>query len=150
MQNLLTDIRFRYWPINSIAYYALRNNLVNASLSTWYNCMHKLGISRPRIPKKRYPPGIRATQPHQIWHADITVVKCLDGMKCYVYLLMDNFSRFILNYQVSEKVSGEIRKNSILQAYDQYIKKPEEEVRLIVDGGSENNNNTVDDLLILL
>lgn len=52
MQNLLTDIRFRYWPVNSIAYYALRNNLVTASLSTWYNCMHKLGISRPRIPKK--------------------------------------------------------------------------------------------------
>ena len=68
-------------------------------------------------------------------------------MKYYVYLLMDNFSRFILNFQVSEKVSAEIRMQSIKQAFEQYIMVPGEEVRLIVDGGVENNNNTVDDYI---
>jgi len=60
---------------------------------------------------------------------------------------LDNFSRFILNFQVSEKVSAEIRMQSIKQAYEQYIMVPGEEVRLIVDGGVENNNNTVDDYI---
>ncbi len=27
MKEMLTDKRFRYWPVNSIAYYALRNNM---------------------------------------------------------------------------------------------------------------------------
>ena len=91
--------------------------------------------------------GIRANRPHQVWHADITIVKCLNGMKYYVYLLMDNFSRFILNYQVSHIVSAKIRMDSIQQAYEQYIKVPGEDVRLIVDGGVENNNRAVEDYI---
>ncbi|MBI9064937.1 MAG: hypothetical protein JEZ14_23320 [Marinilabiliaceae bacterium] len=64
------------------------------SLSTWYKYIRKLGIKRPRPPKKkRYPNGITTTAPNQIWHADITVVKSLDGLKNYVYLLMDNYSK---------------------------------------------------------
>jgi len=35
MKEMLIDKRFCYWPVNSIAYYALRNNIVNASLATW-------------------------------------------------------------------------------------------------------------------
>jgi hypothetical protein len=35
MKDILNDQRFRYWPVNSIAYYALRHNIVNASLATW-------------------------------------------------------------------------------------------------------------------
>ena len=159
MKDMLTDQRFRYWPVNSIAYYALRNNIVNASiapwynivnvsLATWYRYINKLGWDRPRLSKKsKYETGIRANRPHQIWHADITVVKCLNGMKYYVYLLMDNFSRFILNYQVSEKVSAEIRMQSIKQAFEQYIMTSGKDVRLIVDGGVENNNNTVDEYI---
>ena len=68
-------------------------------------------------------------------------------MKYNIYLLMDNFSRFILNYQVSEKVSAKIRMGSIQQAYEQYINVPGEDVRLIVDGGVENNNRAVDDYI---
>jgi len=146
MKELLTSPRFRYWPVNSIAYYAMRNNLLAVSLSTWYNYAGKLGLNGRRIPlKKKYQTGIRAKQPHQVWHADITIVRCLNGMKYYVYLLMDNYSRFILNYQVSDRVSAMIRLDSIRQAYDQYIRNPDEDVKLLVDGGIENNNRAVDD-----
>lgn len=145
IKEMLTDKEFKYWPVNSIAYYALRNNLVSTSLATWYNYAKQLGISRRRIPKKSgYGEGIRASYPHQYWHADITVVKCLNGMKYYVYLLMDNYSRFILNYQISDNVSARIRMDSIRHAYNQYIRKPLQDVKLIVDGGVENNNNAVE------
>ena len=142
---LLTDLAFKYWPISSIAHYARRNNILHISLATWYNYIHKLGIKRPAIPRKpRYKIGIRADIPHQIWHADITIVKCLNGMKYYVYLLMDNYSRFILNYHVSTRVSARIRLDSIRNAHSEYIKDPEEDTILLVDGGSENNNQIVD------
>jgi hypothetical protein len=32
---------------------------------------------------------------HEIWHADIMVMKTLDGIKSYLYFLMDNYSRLI-------------------------------------------------------
>ncbi|MCK5137233.1 MAG: hypothetical protein KAR19_15725 [Bacteroidales bacterium] len=50
----------------------------------------------------------------------------------YLYLLMDIYSRFILNYQVSEKVSAKIRMTSIRQAFEQYIIVPGEELDWII------------------
>ncbi|MFH0756279.1 MAG: integrase core domain-containing protein [Bacteroidota bacterium] len=145
LKSLLTDSAFKYWPVCSIAHYARRNNILHISLSTWYNCIYKLGIKRPTLRKKpRNKTGIRARRPHEIWHADITVVKCLNGMKYYVYLLMDNYSRFILNYRVSIRVSAEIRLDSIRNAYQDYIHEPANDTMLLVDGGAENNNYPVD------
>ncbi len=145
LKSLSTDSSFKYWPISSIAHYARRNNILHVSLSTWYNYIQRLGIKRTAFPvKSKYKTGIRASQSHQIWHADITIVKCLNGMKYYVYLLMDNYSRFILNYQVSTRVSARIRLDSIRNAYREYIKDPEEDTILLVDGGTENNNQIVD------
>ncbi len=145
LKSLLTDSAFKYWPVCSIAHYARRNNILHISLSSWYNYKYKLGIKRLNIPKRpRNNTGIRATRPHEIWHADITIVKCLNGLKYYVYLLMDNYSRFILNYQVSTKVSARIRPDSIRNAYREYIIDPENDTILLVDGGTENNNLLVD------
>lgn len=61
MKKLLIDHRFRYWPVNSIAYYARRNNIVKASLNTWYNYIKTLGLNHSDVlKKKKYPTGIRA------------------------------------------------------------------------------------------
>ncbi|MBA7710079.1 hypothetical protein ES703_119009 [subsurface metagenome] len=59
---------------------------------------------------------------------------------------MDNFSRYILNWKASLKLSAEIFVQNLKEAYYKCIvplfqNKP---VELIVDGGSENNNETVD------
>ncbi|MEA3478833.1 MAG: DDE-type integrase/transposase/recombinase, partial [Bacteroidota bacterium] len=145
IKSMLNSQEFKYWPISSIAHYARRSNILHLSLATWYNYIRKPGIKRPALPKKiKYKTGIRADHPHQIWHADITIVKCLNGMKYYVYLLMDNYSRYILNYQVSEKVSARIRLDSIRQACQDFLIEYLGETTLLVDGGSENNNLHVD------
>lgn len=147
IKELLSDQEFKYWPINSIAYYAQWNNLIHASLATWYNYAKSLNITRKKIKKQKYGPGIRAFKPHEIWHADITIVKCLNGMKYYVYILMDNYSRFILDYRIADKVSARIRLNSIRDAYNKYIHGTENQIELIVDGGSENNNIDVESFI---
>lgn len=145
MKILLNSPEFKYWPVSSIAHYSRRNNILHISLATWYNYIRKLGIIRPAHTKKlKHKTGIRADHPHEIWHADITIVRCLNGMKYYVYLLMDNYSRFILNCQVAEKVSARIRLNSIRRAYQEYLIDGDGDTLLLVDGGSENNNQCVD------
>jgi len=96
------------------------------------------------IPKKeKYSTGLRASYPDQIWHADITIVKTLDGMKYYVYLLMDNFSRFILSWRIEEVVSGRIRVETIREACKKYHDKNNIMTTLITDGGPENDNNEI-------
>jgi putative transposase len=148
MKKLLAEDQYRYWPVCSIAWYALRENILTISLSTWYHYIRKLGLNRPFIPsKKTYKEGIRAQAPNQIWHADITIVKTLDGKKNFLYLIMDNYSRFILNWRIETKVSAFYRLQTIQHAYALISKTNRESIQLIVDGGVENNNKTIDGFL---
>ncbi|MBK3519982.1 integrase core domain-containing protein [Carboxylicivirga marina] len=148
MKNLALNPQFRFWPVCSLAWYAMRENELFVSLSTWYKYLRKLGINRPRPPKKkRYPRGITATKPNQFWHADITVVKSLDGLKNYVYLLMDNYSKYIINWRVESAVSGKIRVETIKEAY-KIVTSKQMKIQLILDGGPENNNKEVNDFVL--
>ena len=148
MKSMLTDVKYRFWPVSSIAYYALRENIISVSMATWYLYKKKLCIDRMPVPKKeKYPTGLRASYPDQIWHADITIIKTMDGIKHYVYLLMDNFSRFILSCRIEEVVSGSIRVETIREAYKKYHDK-NIITTLITDGGPENDNNEMDRFIL--
>jgi putative transposase len=141
MKGMMTDEKFRFWPLASIAYYALRENIVSVSLATWYLYRKKLGIERQSLPKKiKYSSGIRAIFPDQIWHADITIVKTKNDSKYYVYLLIDNFSRFILSWRIEHSISGMIRVDTIREAYNK-LKTRVKNITLITDGGPENDND---------
>jgi putative transposase len=125
----------------SIAYYAIREKLLSVSLATWYMYNKKLGIKRSAVPeKKRYRTGITAAGQNQIWHADITIVKTKDNIKHYVYLLMDNFSKYVLSWRIESYVSGKVRVDTIREAYNKFV-KGSHPVILITDGGPENDNN---------
>jgi len=147
LKELALDEQFKFWSTSSLAWYARRENRLHISLATWYKYIRKLGIKLPRRPKKkRHPKGTTATAPNQIWHADITVVKRLDGLKNYVYLLMDNYSKYIINWRVEPVVSGQIRMQTIKDGYENYLSS-NKNIQLIIDGGPENNNIEMDDYL---
>jgi len=76
---------------------------------------------------------------NQLWHADITIVKTKDNIKHYVYLLMDNFSKFILSWRIEPYVSGKVRMETIREAYNTFA-RDSQTIYLITDGGPENNN----------
>ncbi len=145
LKELVSSEQFKYWPICSIYWYAARENLLHISLATWYKYVHILGLNSARVSKKKsYPTGIVTRAPNQIWHADITVVKSLDGIKNYVYLLMDNFSRYIINWRVEPIVTGEIRVQTIMDGYREHMGQ-NQDLQLIIDGGPENNNHKMDE-----
>jgi putative transposase len=155
MDRLLNRKRFAHWPICSVWAYAIRNNHLNLSLSSWYRYNKKYEFrSRKKKPKfKKQFNSLSAPTPNHTWHADITIVKTLDGKKHYVYLIVDNHSKFIINWKVSDKCNGKIRTQTIREAvkqefgqhfldYNENHNMPS--VDLIVDGGAENNNKTVE------
>ena len=141
IQERLTDLRFQDWPVVSIAYHAIREKMVRVALKTWYKYARLLGIKRRR--KRRSPKytGLKPTAPNQFWHADITIIKTLDGANHYLYLLSDNFSRKILSWKLADKVCANIRKETLAEAAN-LIKIPPD-LQLITDGGPENCNETV-------
>ena len=140
LRESLLDPRFQYWPVSSIALYALRNNVLALCLNTWYKYVHKLGIvrSRPESRRKKNTISIRALHPHQIWHADITAFVTADHVKHYIYLVVDNFSRKILSWKVADSVKAATRQATIKQALE-CVTAANDPVTLITDGGPENN-----------
>lgn len=82
---------------------------VYASATTWWRMIRKRGWGRPR--RRVYPAkpkvGIRATQPDEIWHVDLTVIKVLDGTKVYLHAVSARSPPIVVTDSGSENVSGQ-------------------------------------------
>lgn len=136
LREKLIDSANQYWPISSIAFDSLRNGSLPLSLNTWYKYSRRLGITRPKPNdrRKKSVEGIRAQRPNQIWHADITRFVTADNVAYFIYLVVDNFSRRILSWRISDKVSALTRRETIGDAAKD-LKNGDEHVLLITDGG---------------
>jgi putative transposase len=150
MKLLLTDESYRFWPLSSIYYHALKNKILSMSKSTWYKYAQLLSIKRlkPRTVKIKTT-GIRAAAPNELWHADVTYFYTPDKIRLYIYTVIDNFSRFPLYVKVSEKLSGATRVETFRTALKKAteINPASENLLLMTDGGSENYNQNVSDFI---
>ena len=54
----------------------------------------------PAKPKR----GLRATCPNEYWQIDATVIRLTTGIRIYLQAVIDNFSRRILAWRVSDKL----------------------------------------------
>lgn len=151
MYRLLSDARFIAWPVKSVAFYGIKHGIVKAHPNTWYKYNRIMKVKRflYRKKKREYDEGIRATKPNQKWHADVTELKLRNGQIAYIYLVIDNFSRFILSWRIADKLCASIRLETFREAVvNSKIRKRQpvkwkRKTQLIVDGGSENNNMSV-------
>lgn len=48
--------------------------------------------------------GIRAARVNEIWHIDVTTVVLADKSKVYIQAILDNYSRYVLAWHVSQKL----------------------------------------------
>lgn len=139
IKQYLKKPEYLHWSITSVYYQMLRDKAAFFSKSTFYKYVNLFRLTRSRPDKKKYPEGIRATAPNQILHADVTILRTMDNVKLYIYLLVDNFSRYILNWKVSTEYSAKIAFENISEAYHKYgLHKARPMVSLVTDGGSEN------------
>jgi putative transposase len=138
VKNYLLDVRFKNWSSLSIYYQALRDKMVFMGIGTWYKYANRLGIKRKffRINRKKVI-GIRASNPLQILHMDVTIFKPLDQTKVYIYFIVDNFSRAILNWKASIKYSSSIAMTLLKESISKHGIRSDS--KLITDGGPENH-----------
>lgn len=85
--------------------------------------------------------GIRAIAPNLLWHVDVTVVNLSPGRKLYIQAVIDNFSRYVVAWRVSDTIGAEGTIQVLAQAKKNAINMGETIV--LTDPGTENNNHAV-------
>jgi putative transposase len=141
MRSMLQAPEHLHWPISSLAAFARRGNILPLSDNTWYRYASLLGLRRKPHRPEVSRESIRATQPDEYWHGDVTEIKTIDGVKHYLYLVIDNFSRKVLSWALSTRLMASIRMETLREAFQKSSKTIE--TTLVVDGGTENHNQTV-------
>ena len=150
--DLLHDPFYKGWAVYQIIIHAQLTGKLFISVGTAYKYIKVHGLGSRRIRKKKQKQGIRTSHPNEVWHMDVTLYKTIDGITAYIYILMDNFSRFILNWEVKTYLAGHISLSMVREARELYL-PPEgaievPETMLLVDGGPENNNKDMDEYLV--
>ena len=147
IRSYLAKEQFSNWSLAGVYYQMMRDKAIAMSLTTFYRYARKLGISRKPLKKKPYARGIRATAPKQLFHMDVTILKMPNNLKAYIYVLMDNHSRFILNAKASLEYKAIHTFQNLKEGFDKNgVNYVFTEKKLLCDGGSENKG-VVNDLL---
>jgi putative transposase len=148
--SLVTSKKYLHFSIPSLALFAKRRGLVFASLTLWYRTVREFSLRRPGI--RVYPDkpkvGIRAAAPNQIWHLDQSLLRLKNGTKVFIRAVVDNFSRCVLSWQVTDGYRSKLTK-ALIEDACRYatISKYHSVPNLLVDSGTENLNRHVDTLV---
>ena len=148
IKDMVLSEDYRHVPTGVLAILAQRLGKVFASPSTWHRLVRRNRWRRPR--KRVHPPkprlGIRASRPNETWHIDTTIVRLLDGTHAYVYAVIDNFSRKILAWRVSDLFDPTMTIEVLLEAA-KLIHDDDQAPTLLADAGVENRTKEVEELL---
>ena len=104
IKEMVESPQYRHVPTGRLAILAQRLPRVCAAPGTWYRLVRARAWRRPRTRVHPAKPkeGVRAAEPDELWHVDMTVIRLLDGTKVYLHAIIDNFSRRILAWRVTE------------------------------------------------
>ncbi len=148
VKDMVTDDDYRHVPTGTLALLAQRLGKVFASPSTWHRLIRIHGWRRPR--KRIHPAkprlGIRASAPNEIWHIDTSVVRLIDGNHAYLYAVIDNYSRRILGWRVSENFDPTNTLAILLEAGG-WTDSTESPPTLLADNGIENKTKAINELV---
>ena len=97
-----------------------------ASESTMYRIMHEERLlshrRKSKAPVNREKPRLTATGPDQVYSWDITWLKSpVSGLYFYLYLVVDVFSRRIVQWEIHERESSALAAAMLLRLSDQKI-----------------------------
>jgi transposase InsO family protein len=151
MKRLLNDERFICWPISSIAHFANLNELLAASISTWYKYTSFFGLRLKKQKVKGFrKKGLVTTEPNQFLHVDTTFWNIEHDVKAAIVFVSDNYSKAILGWNIALQKNAENVKMALQQAIETIHKFHPNQVcaTLMADGGKENHNTTITELLL--
>tara|TARA_R110002072_G_scaffold276051_1_gene437273 strand:+ start:1155 stop:2426 length:1272 start_codon:yes stop_codon:yes gene_type:complete len=136
--------KYQHYSLTALWKYSIRNGLVMCSIETWFKYINMFGVRRleARKKKKMYEVGVRALKPNQVWHLDLSYFKLNDGTNVYLQVIIDNYSRYIVNWNLFTTKEAHNTFSLLKGAKAKLSKSSSTEVYM--DSGTENKNKTVD------
>jgi putative transposase len=153
IQNMFATDAYMHWPLISIYYKGIRIKCFDFSSNTFYKYCKILQVRKQQLIKNyRAKVGKITNYPNQMWNADVTRFVTLDGVKHYIYLVMDNYSKKIIAWDIALTVNPNTRLQTFINAiaFAKNSFSQLSNIELLVDGGVENCNTTVDTYLAKL
>ena len=140
IKQFVRNEEYKDYPLTAIYYEMMRNKKAFVSLTSFYKYARFFDIIVDRKKFKDKPKtGIRATKPKKIIHADVCVYRPVDYTKCFIYFIVDNFSRMILGWKASVEYKSSIMLDNLRYVYSNYLLEKEDPLTvLLVDDGIEN------------
>lgn len=149
IKEILEEKRFLGLPMSKLSLYAIKEKIVSACYSSWRKIRYIFDIERKpfRRVDKRNKEGIRADLPNELLHSDFTKVE-VEGKKYYIFFMIDNYSRFIVNACLAER--GDLIQNIIhfKAAMDLAKETKFPLMTIMTDMGSENTANAFREAVI--
>ncbi len=148
MKGMVESPEYRHVPSGRLAILAQRLGRVFAAPGTWYRLIRERGWGRPRarVHPARPTNGVRARAPDELWHVDTTVIRLLDGTKAYLHAVIDNFSRRILAWRVTDTFAVATTVAILRDTVHGAVSRAERPA-VVADAGVENVNGDVDGLI---
>ncbi|MFT6068973.1 MAG: transposase-like protein [Bacteriovoracaceae bacterium] len=139
-----TSKKFSHFSLTALWKYAYRHGIVVCSIDTWFKYVALFGIKRVPTKGKKimYDIGVRAKKPNEIWHLDLTYLKLRNGNNVYLQVIIDNYSRYIVNWKLFDSRTAENTYDLLNEAKGKLTKNLSTEVYM--DSGGENKNKLVD------
>ena len=149
MKKYVTSRKFAYISVASFHLLAHRMGDLFCSVDTCYKYIRCFEWKRPWVVRKKeiQKTGIRDTRTNEIWHLDVTVVNIRPGYKLYIQAVIDNFSRFVLAWRVTETVNAQNTIETLnlakTKATELLAASSQDSTQVMMDPGTENKNGKV-------
>jgi putative transposase len=147
MKRFVTGKQYAHISVASLHLLAQRRGELFCAIDTWYKYIRCYEWKRPwRVKKfKIRKEGVRAGRPNEIWHIDVSVVNIRPGFKLYIQAVIDNFSRFVLAWRVTETIGAVETIETLKQAKENASNFLGicEDTNIFMDPGTENRNRKV-------
>jgi putative transposase len=142
IKEYLENKNYQFWSKSSVYLLALRNKDISVCMTTFYKYSKLLGFTGNRHLQNRVKySSLKSYYPNEIWCADVTILKTLDGCKHYIHFLIDHFSKKILGFKVEDSSKPIAIKDLLKDAHNKY--KSNLPIKFVTDAGIENVNQTV-------
>ncbi|MCT4643042.1 MAG: DDE-type integrase/transposase/recombinase [Bacteriovoracaceae bacterium] len=142
---LAKSIKYKHYSKSALWRYSIKNKLISCSVDTWFKYINMFDLNHQKGKKLLLSKvGVRAQAPNQIWHIDISIIQLPTGEKLYLQDIIDNYSRFIIDWGLSTSKKAQETFSLINRALDKRGTFEE----LYMDSGTENKNKKVDSIFI--
>lgn len=142
IKDVLQDETLMSWPITRLHLQSCQKGIASACYNSWLYVKNLFEIDRNllRPIKSKNKKGIRSETPNGLIHSDVCRFVLKLNEKRYLFLSMDNHSKYIINTIIAEKNNKSINIQHFIDTMEIAKENDYPVLQFMTDQGSESDN----------